>query len=356
MKRAELNIAGRRVGPGEPVLVIAEIGVNHDGSLERALELLEIAGRCGADAVKLQLFSATTLMHASSSFATYQKDRVTDADPASMLRRYELSTSEVERVVQDIRRRNMIPIATPFSPTDVDAIERLDLPAIKIASPDLVNRLLLRRAVRSGRPLLLSTGAATMQEVCASVTWLEKTAPAFALLHCISSYPTPTHLTNLSWIGELSAAYGYVVGYSDHATDVMSGALATACGASLVEKHLTYDRSAPGPDHSSSADPAQFADYVGLIRSASMMLGTPGKRVLDVEADVRRVSRQSLVLTCDVQAGDVLTDAHLTAQRPGSGISAAELDDVIGARVKSSLGRGTMLQWDHLERERHDGA
>jgi sialic acid synthase SpsE len=356
MTGATLDIEGRRVGSTEPVLVIAEIGVNHDGSVSRALELVDIARRCGADAVKLQLFNATTLMHASSSFATYQKDRVTDTDPASMLRRYELSTPDVERVVHAIRDGGMIPIATPFSPPDVDVTERLRLPALKIASPDLVNRVLLKRAVRSGVPLLLSTGAALMQEVHEAVQWLDARHASFALLHCVSSYPTPPDMTNLCWIPEISSAFGHVTGYSDHATDVMCGALGVACGACIVEKHLTYDRTAPGPDHLASADPDQFAEYVRLIRSASTLRGSPGKCVLDVEADVRSVSRQSLVLTRDVQVGERVTESHLTAQRPGKGISAQHVDDVIGAVAQTTLPAGTMLQWNDLERVRHDVA
>ncbi len=344
----EVKISGRPVGAGHPTLVIAEIGVNHDGSVRLARELVELAAACGADAVKLQLFTAKNLMHSSSEFAGYQQERVTDSDPAAMLRRYELSPADVADLVQLIRKRGLLPIATPFSPTDVAVLRELVLPAVKIASPDLVNRPLLSAVAELGVPIIASTGAATMDEVSTTVDWLNQWRRSFALLHCVSSYPTPAEQANLCWIGELAARFGVPVGLSDHTTDDLAGALAVACGASIIEKHFTYDRRAKGPDHSASADPEQFAKYVKMIRRAETLRGTPGKRVLDVERDVRRVSRQSLVLVRDLQAGDVLSETDLTVQRPGTGIPAGDMLQAVGRRTVCALPRGEMLRWEML--------
>ena len=346
MQIAQIKIAQRTISVSNPTFVIAEIGVNHDGSTERALELVEIAARCGADAVKLQIFTATNLMHAQSQFAGYQQKQVTDADPSAMLRRFELSSQDLRRVVQAIRRRGMLPIATPFSLADVDVVADLDLPAIKIASPDLVNRPLLEKAATLGRPLIVSTGAATMDEIATTVGWMRETP--LALLHCVSSYPTPTDQANLCWIGELSRRFALPVGYSDHTTEIISGSLAIAAGASIIEKHLTFDRSAPGPDHAVSADPDQFSQYIKLIRTAESLRGLPGKRVLDIEQDVRRVSRQSLVAARDLQPGQTLQQDDLIVQRPGTGISAADVSSAVGRRTARSIPRGTLLQWDML--------
>ena len=346
MQIAQLKIDQRIISVANPTFVIAEIGVNHDGSTEQALELVEIAACCGADAVKLQIFTATNLMHAQSQFAGYQQKQVTDADPSAMLRRFELSQPDLRRVVQAIRRRGMLPIATPFSLTDVDVVADLDLPAIKIASPDSVNRPLLEKAAELDRPLIVSTGAATMDEIATCVGWMRE-AP-LALLHCISSYPTPTDQANLCWIGELSVRFDVPVGYSDHTTEIISGALAVAAGASIIEKHLTFDRSALGPDHAASADPDQFAQYVQLIRTAESLRGLPGKRVLDIEQDVRRVSRQSLVAARDLQPGQTLRQDDLIVQRPGTGISAADVFSAIGRQTARPIPRGTLLQWDML--------
>ncbi len=343
-----LRIGNRQVGPGQPTFVIAEIGVNHDGSVRRALELVELAAACGADAVKLQIFSASALMHASSQFAGYQQERVNDADPAAMLRRYELALPQVREIVAAIRKQLLIPIATPFSPRDVDVIAELKLPAVKIASPDLVNRPLLARAAGLDVPIIASTGAATLEEIETTCGWLNNWRTPFSLLHCVSSYPTPANQANLCWIGEMAQRFGVPLGYSDHTTDVLTGALAVAAGATVIEKHLTYDRNAKGPDHSASADPEQFASYIKMIRQAEILRGSPGKRVLDVEQDVRRVSRQSLVAVRDLQAGEQLSERDVTVQRPGTGISAADVTTAVGRRMTRAVERGTLLQWDML--------
>jgi N,N'-diacetyllegionaminate synthase len=165
----------------------------------------------------------------------------------------------------------------------------------------------------------------------------------------VSSYPTPPEHANLCWIAEMASWYGVPVGYSDHTTEVQTGATAAAFGACIIEKHLTYDRTAPGPDHAASADPQQFAQYVAMIRSTDTMRGSGGKRVLAVERDVRKVSRQSLVLARPIGAGEVIGEADVTVQRPGTGIPAAEITMAIGKRAARPLPAGTLLQWDMLD-------
>lgn len=342
-----MRIENTSIDTGARTFVIAEIGVNHDGSLRRALELVDLAAAGGADAVKLQLFRADQLMNGAAAFAGYQKERVDAASPADMLRQYELSADDTQRVVDAIRARGLVPIATPFSLADIATVEALDLPAVKIASPDVVNRPLLMRAAKTRRPLLVSTGAATIDEVNTAVEWLNDAGAAFALLHCVSSYPVPIESANLCWIGEL-AKFGTPVGYSDHTTEPLAGALAVASGASIIEKHLTYDRGASGPDHAASADPIAFASYVRMIRQAEALRGVAGKHVLDIECDVRHVSRQSLVAARPLAVGQRVSEADLIVQRPGSGIPAADLTNAIGKRLRRDVSAGTMLSWDML--------
>lgn len=348
MTPPEFNIDGRMIGLGRPTFVIAEIGVNHDGSVRKAQELVHVAAHCGADAVKIQLFRASLLMHPSAGFAEYQRERTRAQSPADMLRQYELSADDVRRVVQSIREKGMVPLATPFSPADVETVGALDLPAVKIASPDLVNRPLLARAAALGKPMLVSTGAATLEEVERTVGWLNKWFVPFALLHCVSAYPVPTSQANLCWIQELARQFGVPLGYSDHTTEVSAGALAAAAGAVVVEKHLTYDRSAKGPDHTASADPDQFFRYVKQIREADEMRGAPGKRVLDVEQDVLRLSRQSLVVRREMKPGDVLRVQDLTVQRPGTGLSPALIEEAVGKKFLRAVPAGAILQKDML--------
>jgi sialic acid synthase SpsE len=265
-----------------------------------------------------------------------------------MLRQYELKEEDLAVVVREVQKLGMIPLATPFSPEDVDQIEALDLPAIKIASPDVVNWPLLRRAAASGLPLLVSTGAANINEITSSVAWMRGWGAAFALLHCISSYPTPAASANLCWIAELTERFGVPVGFSDHTTEVIAGALAVAAGAVFLEKHLTYDRHAVGPDHAASLDPHHFANYVSLVRVAGQMRGHGGKRVLDIEKDVRTVSRQSLVAARDLPRGHVITERDLTVQRPGTGIPASAMPSVVGQRITHPIKAGQMLNWQIL--------
>jgi len=348
MEVNELHIEGRPIGAGHRTFVVAEIGVNHDGSRERAIELACIAAACGADAVKLQFFAPDRLVHPSGSLAEYQKPRVDAASPGQMLAKLALDARDAAEVVRVARALGLVALATPFSPADVELVERLDLPAVKIASPDLVNRPLLARAVQLGRPMLLSTGAATMDEVETTVGWLRGWGASFALLHCVSSYPVMPGLANLCWIAELAERFDVPVGYSDHTTLLLSGAAAVSHGAAVVERHLTYDRAAPGPDHSASSDPQQFAQYVRLVREAEQLRGTPGKRVLEVEKDVRKVSRQSLVTARALRHGERLRECDLTVQRPGTGIPASAIAEVIKRRVRLALPAGTMLTWSMM--------
>jgi N,N'-diacetyllegionaminate synthase len=343
-----LEIVENQFLPRRGVMVIAEIGVNHDGSVDRAMELVRSAASCGADAVKLQIFNADRLLHSSSYLAEYQKESILDETPADMLRRYELDEHDLGQLVEEIGRLGMMPLATPFSVEDVEMVRTLGLPAIKIASPDVVNWPLLECSARIGVPLLVSTGAATINEVSSSVAWLRGWNARFALLHCISSYPTPREEANLGWIGELAERFGAPVGYSDHTTETISGAFAVAAGAVILEKHFTYDRKAQGPDHAASLDPAGFAEYVGLARIASQMRGSECKRVLEIERDVRQVSRQSIVARHDLPARHRIEPEDLKLQRPGTGIPAAAWPSIIGRRTSHAIKAGEMLTWQVL--------
>jgi N-acetylneuraminate synthase/N,N'-diacetyllegionaminate synthase len=341
----DIEIGRGKFSPSGRTMVVAEIGVNHDGKLDCALVLVKAAAKSGADAVKLQIFRADRLMHESAAFAGYQKTSMLDATPIEMLRRFEMDEQELSKIVTAITAEGMIPLATPFSSEDVGLIESLDLPVIKIASPDIVNWPLLKRAAKTGLPLLVSTGAASINEISSSVAWLRGWDASFALLHCISSYPTPATSANLCWIRELAERFDVPVGYSDHTTEVMGGALAVAAGAVIIEKHLTYDCAAAGPDHAASLDPEDFADYVSLVRLAGVMRGGGGKRVLDIEKDVRTVSRQSVVAVRDLPAGHVIQENDLIVQRPGTGIPASALPSIVGQRIGHSIKAGQMLSW-----------
>lgn len=339
-----------KVKQGDPPYIIAEIGVNHDGSVDRALELVDAAHHAGADAIKLQLFETDRLMSRASRLAEYQTG-AGEVDPFSMLRRLELSIDEMDPIVSRARELGLHAIVTVFSMELVPIAERLPWDAYKSASPDIINTPLLEAMARTGKPMIVSTGASTLEEVARAVNWLQPICNnGLGLLQCVSSYPTPREDSSLRAIETLIHEFpGCIVGYSDHTRDVDTGGIAAILGASILEKHLTYDRGATGPDHAASLDPAQFAAYVSIASQAAdasattrsvhvrdttdVRLGDPHKAVLACEHDVRAVSRQSLVAARDLPAHHTITREDLTIKRPGTGIEPWRIAEVVGSQT-----------------------
>ncbi len=313
------------------VCVVAEIGVNHDGYVERALQLIDAAAEAGANAVKFQLFDPRRLLSNQALLAGYQKSQ--ENDVFQMLDRLKLGLDDLRAARLAARRRGLAFIVTPFSVEDIPDLKQLEPDAVKIASPDAVNPPLLNAAAALGRPMLISTGAAQLTELGYAAGLVRDHAAGGCLLQCVSSYPTPEQDAALGAIAAIAVRFAVPVGYSDHTTDVMTGALAVAAGACLIEKHLTYDRTAAGPDHAASFEPATFADYAARIGRAAAMLGPRNKQVLPVEEDVRLVARQSLCAKRELPPGHTLTADDLTVKRPGTGIPAAHFDAVVGRRL-----------------------
>lgn len=329
------------------VLVIAELGVNHDGSVERAVRLVEEAANAGADAVKLQLFHPDRLLSNQARLAEYQVGKA--PDPYELLAKLVLPLDAMRRVAEAARAHDLSFIVTPFSLDDAADARQLPLDAVKIASPDAVNPPLLDAAGALGVPMLISTGTCTPREL-EPVAWrLRNHSAGGALLQCVSAYPTPDDAAALHGIPALRELFGLPVGYSDHTTSVLSGAFAVAAGALVVEKHLTHDRNAAGPDHAASLDAVRFREYVGYVRDAEAILGPAGKRVLPIERDVRGVSRQSVCAVRDLPAGHTLTPGDLTVKRPGTGIPAAQLDLLLRRTLARAVRRNDLLQPDDVE-------
>lgn len=339
------------------VCVIAEIGVNHDGRLDRAIELVNAAADAGADAVKTQLFDPRLLLSNQAKLAVYQESSADDV--FDMLDGLKLGLDELLAVRAAARKRGVAFIVTPFSLENFDTLAALDVDAVKIASPDVVNTPLLRRVASLTRPMLISTGTAELDELAFAAELIrtlpvpgaqdDAPAPRGCLMQCVSSYPTPNHEAALGAIPVIARRFGLPVGYSDHTTDILTGALAVAAGAAVIEKHLTYDRHAKGPDHAASFEPAEFARYVAMIRQAAAMLGETRKAPRGVEADVRFVSRQSLCAVRDLPAGHVLREQDLTVKRPGSGIPAARFDAVVGSRLTRAVKQNNLLTPDDID-------
>jgi N-acetylneuraminate synthase/N,N'-diacetyllegionaminate synthase len=375
-----MRIGQREIGPASPPYVIAELGVNHDGSLEKALALTQAAARAGADAIKLQLFEAERLMSRASRLAEYQA-AAGEKDPVEMLRRLELPLDAMGKVVACAHDEKLHAIVTVFSLELVEPSRLIAWDAYKAASPDIINRPLLEAMAGmsevgsrksevgqerpGGVPLIISTGASTLQEVARALSWLHPIRERLAVLQCVSSYPTTSAQAELGGIAAIADIFPGAVGYSDHTRETLTAALAAALGAQILEKHLTLDKSAPGPDHAASLTSVEMKEYVTYARNAykhkehlrevhtasdfqrfigaAEKISSPGvvfervKRVLPVEEDVRKVSRQSLTTTRRLEAGHRITREDLTVKRPGTGVAPFRLGEVVGRCVKRTV-------------------
>ena len=342
--RLSFSPADRARGP--VVAVVAEVGVNHDGDADTAHRLIDAARQAGADAVKFQYFRPERLLSRQAELAGYQQGKA--ASQRELLDKLALPIGVIGEMAGHAHESGLAVVVTPFSPADVAELAPLGLDAIKTAAPDAVNAPLLEACASAGLPLLISTGTCELDELAPAAGLLREHDVGGALLHCVSSYPTPMGQAALGGIGALADALNLPVGYSDHTPGLETGALAVAAGACVIEKHLTHDRSAVGPDHAASLEPDQLANYIANLRTAQAALGPRVKRLTELEKDVRRVSRQSVCVVRDLPAGHVLTAEDLTVKRPGTGIPAAELGGVVGRRLARGVEADCLLTADDL--------
>jgi N-acetylneuraminate synthase len=346
---APLAIAGRAVGAGAPCFFIAEAGVNHDGDPEKAMELATVAQRAGADAVKFQSFDAASLLRRNAAKPGYQV-RTTGAAESQydMLQKLQLSAESERAIADHCRAIGITFMSTPYDEAAVDRLVELGVPAIKIASCDVTHGPLLISAARTGLPILLSTGAATLDEVGKAVDVLaEAGGDNVILLQCTTSYPTPPADINLNAMSTL-AGFGKLVGFSDHSVGTTLAIAARALGAVVIEKHFTLDRSAAGPDHEASLNPQELELLVSAIREVEAALGDGIKDVRDIERDTRTLMRRSVVAAHHLAAGSVLTEDDLAYKRPGTDMSPMDWRELIGRRLATDLEPDQPIDRDEL--------
>ncbi|MCP4246917.1 MAG: hypothetical protein GY778_07695 [bacterium] len=347
----DIRIGDRTVGNGQPVYVIAEAGVNHDGSVARALEMIDAAAEAGADAVKFQMFTADALVTADAAAAEYQQARAGARTQREMLRRLELGVDDFATLRRRCADRGVEFLATPFGLADLERLVGLEVRAIKLASTDLNNVPLLQAAAETHLPLIVSTGAGEAGEIATAVADLDRwgAVERTVLLHCVSAYPTPWDQANLGAIGELGRRFGRLSGFSDHTASEATGALAVAAGARVIEKHFTLDRNAEGPDHALSLEPGGLAGYVTGVRHAETAMGSGALAVADCEREVRHLARKSVVASTDIAAGQTITANDVTAKRPGGGLEPRAIDQLIGRRAKVAIAADAQFTWEMLD-------
>lgn len=318
----------------DPVLIIAEAGVNHNGDMALAKQLIDVAAEAGADLVKFQTFNADRLVTHSATKADYQR-QTTAADESqyAMLRRLELSPEEHKELIAHCRERGIGFFSTGFDIKSIDLLVGLGQERFKIPSGELTNLPYLRHIGRLGKDVILSTGMANLGEVEAAIDALEAAGTPrnrITVLHCTTEYPTPMREVNLRAMQSMRKAFDIRVGYSDHTQGIEVAIAAVALGATVIEKHFTVDRNLPGPDHKASLEPNELAEMVKSIRGIEQALGDGIKRPSPSEARNKPIARKSLVAARPIRAGEPFTPENTSVKRPGTGISPMRWDEIIG--------------------------
>lgn len=350
MSLPTIEVAGRRIGAGEPCFIIAEAGVNHNGDLNRARQLIDAAADAGADAVKFQTFKAIKLVAASAPQADYQL-RATGKQESQleMLRRLELSADDHRTLLQHCRDRNLIFMSTPFEEESANFLYELGVPVLKIPSGEITNLPFLDHVARLGLPLVVSTGMCSLGEVEEAVRTIEAAGNReFVLLHCVSNYPADPADVNLRAMLTMQSAFGVPVGYSDHTLGIEVGTASVALGACVLEKHFTLDRALPGPDHQASLEPGELGELVRAVRVVESALGNGRKSPTVAEANTASVARKSLVAAADIPAGTELTDGLLAIKRPGTGLPPIMKPYFLNRHTRVDIAAGELLQLEHV--------
>jgi N,N'-diacetyllegionaminate synthase len=346
-----VDLRVRKVGPGLPCLVIAEAGVNHNGKLALARKLIDAAAQCGADVVKFQTWITEELVGSGAPMAEYQTRACgTGFDQFRMLKQLELDHAQFRRLKTHAKRRKICFASTPDEADSADFLDQLGVPFFKIGSAEIPNLPLLRHVARKGRPVVLSTGMATLAEVETAIRTMEGAGNRnIVLLHCVSDYPASASESNLRAMDTLAAAFGYPVGFSDHTLGIEIALAAVARGACVLEKHLTLDKNMEGPDHAASLDPAEFAAMVSAIRTVESALGDGIKRPSAAELEIRKVVVKSVVLANSVKAGRKLRASDLCLRRSSPGLPPTTLPALIGRRTARDLPAGAVLANEDLQ-------
>lgn len=326
----------RLAGVG-PTWLIAECGVNHNGDPALAHNLVDAAADAGADAAKFQTFRPDLVTSERARLAEYQARGAAGSTQRQLIEGLVLPEGAWKELAAHASERGLAFVSTAFDLPSLDLVTELGVPFFKVGSGDLTNLPFLREVAARGRPVLVSTGMATMEEVEDAVEAVAE-APLIVLLHCVSSYPAPSAEANLLAIRTMRERFRVPVGWSDHTIGVVTALGAVALGASVLEKHLTLDPHLPGPDHAASADPEDLAEYVRLVRELEAALGDGAKRPMPAEQDVREVARRSWHAARDLPVGTVLREGDVVALRPASGIPPSVL--IVGRRVVRPLAAG----------------
>jgi N,N'-diacetyllegionaminate synthase len=350
----------------EKVFIIAEAGVNHNGSVEIAKRLIDAAVDTGADAVKFQTFKTEKVVTLAAEKAKYQfMNTGADGSQFEMLKRLELSPEAFKELLSYCEEKDMTFMSTPFDAESVDLLDKLGMNIFKISSGEITNKPLIQHVASKKKVIILSTGMSDLGEVEKAIGWINQIwatdkqsiismsthqpVKPLTLLHCVSNYPVRAEDVNLNAIKTMEVAFGLPVGYSDHTMGIEVAIAAVALGARVIEKHLTLDRDMEGPDHKASLEPNELKTMVNAIRTIEKAMGDGIKRAAESEIDTIKIARRSLVAARDIKAGETVLSDDILIKRPGSGIPAEFKDIIVGMQLESDINVDSVIRWEDLK-------
>jgi N,N'-diacetyllegionaminate synthase len=350
MKPAMIEIPGRKIGPDYACFVIAEAGVNHNGEVELAKQLIDAAAGAGADAVKFQTWITEKLVTRDAALAEYQRNNLGRAmSQFEMLKKLELTQEAFAQLKHHAEARGILFFSTPDEEDSADFLERLGVALFKIGSGEVTNLPYLSHVARKGKPIILSTGMSTLGEVEAAVRVIEATGNRqLCLLHCDSDYPADPADCNLRAMDTLSTAFGYPVGFSDHTLGIEVALAAVGRGASVLEKHFTLNTDLDGPDHKASLNPAELARMIGAIRIVEKSLGDGAKRPAKRELETKKLVQKRIIAGRLIDAGQIISEEDITLRRASKGVTASCLLYVLGRVARHPIQAHSEIEWDML--------
>ena len=343
------KVGTRAVGPGEPNFIIAEVGSNFDGKLDKAKRLVDLAIQCGADAVKFQSFQTEKIINVAafaSSEAGFQKQWKKPI--AEVYRAAEFPREWHAEVSRYCQKKGIIFFSAPYDQEAVDLLDGLGVPAFKIGSGDVTFVQLVEYIARKGKPIFLGVGASTMEEIRDAVNVIRKHHDRFLLMQCVTNYPSPFEDANVRAMQTLQREFNCPVGYSDHTPGSIVPVLSLALGGCAIEKHFTDDKNLPGPNHSFALDVPEFAQMVKDVRTAELALGSPEKKIYPSEEKTKIVQRRSIFAAKDIKNGAKITADMLTILRPWHGLLPKFFDQVVGRAAKKDIKAGEAITWDNV--------
>lgn len=342
-----VELAGHKIGSAFPCFIVAEAGVNHNGNLSLARQLVDVAAASGADAVKFQTFRAEKVVTAGAPKAAYQLETTgAEEDQLEMIRRLELPFEAFRELSAYCQARKIIFLSTPFDEESVDFLDDI-VPVFKVPSGEITNLPFLSHIARKGKPMIVSTGMANLREVETAIRTIEQAGNSkIVLLHCTSNYPANSSDVNLRAMQTMAEAFNTPVGYSDHTLGIEVSLAAVALGACVIEKHFTVDRTLPGPDQRASIEPQELENLVRGVRVIEAALGHGRKEPAASEANTAAVARRSLVARRDIVSGTVLSEEDLAIMRPGTGLPPGSLSELVGRTAQVNIPAGTLLSWE----------